>query len=297
VSTADDARQAVRSAKAEGYECIKTYSQLNAVSYNAIVDEAHKQGMKVIGHIPNVFRHKIEDAFAPHFGMVAHAEEFFKQTREDQTPEMLANLAANNGTWVCPTLVIIESAVQQGRSLESVRSLPELQYVHPLLQSKWLTANNYHKNATPESLARMERMTAFNKRLVRALKDAGVPMVAGTDAGSSGVVWGFSLHDELALLVEAGLTPVEALLTATRNPATWLGIDSLTGTIEPGKFADLVLLAANPLDDINNTRNISAVSVNGRWLDKPVLDTLLADLSRRNTAAKDKWEWSKRDQY
>jgi imidazolonepropionase-like amidohydrolase len=143
----------------------------------------------------------------------------------------------------------------------------------------------------------MERMTAFNKRLVRALKDAGVPMVAGTDAGSSGVVWGFSLHDELALLVEAGLTPVEALLTATRNPATWLGIDSLTGTIEPGKFADLVLLAANPLDDINNTRNISAVSVNGRWLDKPVLDTLLADLSRRNTAAKDKWEWSKRDQY
>jgi hypothetical protein len=131
--------------------------------------------------------------------MVAHAEEFFKQTegQNDQTPKMLAEIAKKNGTWICPTLIIIESAADQGRSLDGLRSLLSWQYVHPLLQSKWLTSNNYNKNATQKSITRIERMIEFNKRLVKELKEAGVPIVTGTDAGSSGVVWGFSLYDEL----------------------------------------------------------------------------------------------------
>ncbi len=83
--------------------------------------------------------------------------------------------------------------------------------------------------------------------LVKAFKEAGVPIVAGTDAGTSGVVWGFSLHDEIELLVKAGLTPEEALASATRLPATWLDIDDKIGTVEVGKYADLILLDANPL--------------------------------------------------
>lgn len=298
VNTPEDGRQAVRSAKAEGYEFIKVYSKLNAVTYKAIIDEAGKQEMKVIGHIPNAFKGKIEEAFIPHFDMVAHAEEFFKQTEGDeQNPEHLAQLAKTNGSWVCPTLIIIEAAAAQGRSPDAVKTLPSLQYVHPLLQSKWLTANNYNKNATAESILRLERIIEFNKNLVKALKKASVPIVTGTDAGSSGVVWGFSLHDELDLLVKAGMTAEEVLRSATCLPASWLKMSDKIGTIEAGKFADLILLDANPLVDIKNTRKIAGVLVNGRWLDKKKISYMLADLAKRNSAAKDKWDWQKRNEY
>ena len=298
-NTPSDGRQSVRMAKAEGYEFIKTYSQLNAETYKAIVDEANRQGMKVIGHIPNAFKGHIEEAFVSHFGMAAHAEELFKQTEgnSNQDPNQLAQLAKNNGTWLCPTLIVIVSAAEQGRTLDSLRTSPTLQYVHPLLQSKWLTSNNYNKNATPTSLARLDRMQSFNKQLVKACKDVGVPIVAGTDAGSSGVVWGFSLHDELALLVEAGLTPEEALASATRLPAAWLGIDSIVGSVEVGKCADLVLLDESPLTDIHNTTKIAGVFVNGRWLDASDIATLLAELSKRNTSTKHRYDWRKRDGY
>ncbi|HRO43561.1 MAG TPA: amidohydrolase family protein [Flavipsychrobacter sp.] len=298
-NTPSDARQSVRIAKAEGYEFVKVYSQLNIETYHAIVDEANNQGMKVVGHIPNAFKGKIEKAFVPNFGMVAHAEEFFKQTEKDsiQDVKYLAQLAKENGTWVIPTLITIVSIANQGRSLDSVRALPSLPYVHPLLQSKWLTANNYNKNATSESLARLERMIEFNNGLVKALKSIGVPIVAGTDAGISGVVWGFSLHDELELLVGAGLTPEEALNSATFLPAIWLGIDGIAGTVEVGKLSDLVLLDANPLEDIRNIRKIAGVFANGQWLDKARIDAMLSDLSKRNSDIKDKYDWNKRGVY
>ena len=298
-NTPADGRQSVRMAKAEGYEFIKVYSHLTIETYKAIIDEADKQGMKVIGHIPNSFKGRIEEALVPHFGMVAHAEEFTKHTRDfsDRDVQHYAKLAKENGTWVTPTLIVIESSADQARSLDNVRTLQSLQYVHPLLQSKWLTANRHNQGTSPERVARFERMIGFNSRLVKAFKKAGVPIVAGTDAGSSGVVWGFSLHDELELLVEAGLTPEEALTSATRLPAVWLGIDNMVGTIEAGKYADLVLLDANPLNDIKNTRKISGVFVNGRWLDRAGIDAMLSDLSQRNAGSKHEWEWSKRGEY
>lgn len=294
-----EGRQSVRMAKAEGYEFIKVYSQLNAETYKAITDEAGKVEMKVVGHIPNAFKGNIEHAFVPHFDMVAHCEEIFKQTEQDSAPDVtyIAGLVKQNGTWVTPTLRIIVSSIGQGRSLDSVKNLADLKYVHPLLQNKWLTANNYHKKATPNSIARLERMRDFNRRLVYALKEADVPIVAGTDAGSSGVIWGSSLHNELKLLTDAGLTPWEALNSATHLPAVWLGIDSLVGTIEAGKFADLVLLDANPLENIEHTRTIAGVFINGRWLDKARIDDMLDGLANRNAAMKDQYEWAKRGDY
>lgn len=294
-NTPEEGRLLVRNARVEGYDLIKVYSKLNIETYSAIVDEASKQGLKTIGHIPNAFQGKLEQAFVPHFGMVAHAEEFSKHsdslTSKDAT--RFAKLARSNGTWVSPTLTTMVWIARQTKSLESIRDLNTLQYVHPLFQSKWLTANNYNKNATPEDAAFFDQMVEFHFQLVKAFKEAGVPIVAGTDAGVSGVVAGFALHDELELLVQAGLTPQEALHAATLLPAQWLGIDNQVGSVEAGKLADLVLLDENPLTDIHNTRKIRAVFVNGKFLDRTKLNDLLADLSRRNTASRDLFDWKK----
>ncbi|MDO7174249.1 amidohydrolase family protein [Mariniflexile sp. AS56] len=298
-NTPNDGRQTVRLAKQQGYEFIKVYSNLNIETYKAIVDEASKQNMKVIGHIPTIFKGNTKEAFVPHFGMVAHAEEFSSQTDEYtiEVAEEFAKLAKDNNTWVMPNLSNLVYIAKQARSLDSVRNLPSFKYVHPLMQSKWIVSNQYNKGTSPERVAYFDSLVDFHISMVKALKNAGVPMVAGTDSGTSGIVWGFSLHNELELLVKAGLTEEEALISATRLPANWLEIEDKIGTVEIGKFADLVLLNANPLDNINNTRKIAGVFVNGEWVNKEWIDYMLSDLAEKNNRNKDKYDWNKRSEY
>jgi len=298
-NTPEDGRQTVRIAKAQGYEFIKVYSSLSMDTFKAIVDEAQKQGMKVVGHIPNAFKGRLEEAFVPNYSMVAHAEEYAKQTENfsDEDATRFAGLAKKNGTWLTPTLTTMVRIGEQARSLDAIRNLPTLKYVAPLMQSKWLTSNNYNTGTSPERVASIDKTAEFNVRLVKAFKEADVPIVTGTDAGVSGVVWGFSLHDEMELLVKAGLSTQEVLASATRLPATWLGIQDKIGTIEEGKFGDLILLEANPLDNISNARKISGVFVNGRWITRKKIDTMLSDLENRNTEAKNRVDWNKRKRY
>jgi imidazolonepropionase-like amidohydrolase len=294
VNTPEDGRQAVRSAKIEGYDFIKIYAYLNVETYFAIIDEANKQGIKTIGHIPDFTgKWKLKDAFVKGFGMVAHAEELtnYAVNYSKEEADTMAKVLKDNGTWLSPTLIVMEKILSQVKSLDELKALPTLKYVHPIFQSKWLTANKYNKMHSPEDIAHFEKYVKFNLLLVNACKKAGVPIVTGTDAGTSSVVNGFSMHNELELLVQAGLTTQEALNSATFLPAQWLGIDKKVGTIEIGKFADLVLLDKNPLSDINNTRKIAGVFVNGKWLDKKKLNAMLTDLANRNTADKDKFDW------
>jgi len=122
------------------------------------------------------------------------------------------------------------------------------------------------------------RKKVFSKKLeiVGPMRRAGVKFIAGTDLGNPYCFPGFSLHDELGLLVKAGLTPMEALQAATYNAAEFLGMKDSLGTVEAGKIADLVILEADPIVDIGNTRKIDAVVVNGKYYPKPALDEMLA---------------------
>ncbi|MDA8596676.1 amidohydrolase family protein, partial [Flavobacteriaceae bacterium] len=280
-NTPSDGRQTVRLAKAQGYEFIKVYSQLNVDTFKAIIDEANKQDMKVIGHIPTDFKGSTQKAFVPHFGMVAHAEEFSKQT-DDFTIEkakLFAQMSKENGTWLTPNLSNLVRISEQSRTLDSIRNLQSFKYVHPLMQSKWISSNQYNKGTSPERVAYFDSLVDYHIKLVKEFKNAGVPMVVGTDSGTSGIVWGFSIHDELKLLVDAGLTSNEVLISATRLPAEWLEIDDKIGTVETGKFADLILLEENPLENINNTKKISGVFFNGNWIGKEEIDELLSTLA------------------
>jgi imidazolonepropionase-like amidohydrolase len=291
-----DARQMVRDVQAEGYNFVKVYSRLEVETYLAIIDEANKRNIKVLGHIPEAFEGQLDKAFIPGFGMVAHAEEFSKHSDkfEDADAVRFAKLAKQSGTWVTPNLIAMHWIASQARSLDELKANPHNAYMHPLLQSKWVKANGYNPRLSkPSTVAYFDRMVEFHQRLVRALKAEGVPMVAGTDALLSGVVPGFSLHDELELLAGAGLTNAEVLAAATRLPAQWLGVDKDRGTIEVGKRADLVLLDADPLANIANSRKIAGVFLSGRYHDRKELDAMMADLAKRNKAGLKEFDWDK----
>jgi imidazolonepropionase-like amidohydrolase len=180
---------------------------------------------------------------------------------------VIATLARNH-TWVTPTLVVYQPYVH---AFDSASTHPEWAgYVPGLVQGGWV-----RRVATINPADSMAMRSYFSFDRTRELKEAGVKLLAGTDMPQTFVYPGFSLHYELELLVRSGLTPLEALRTATYNPAEFLGaLDSL-GTVGQGKLADLLLLDADPLADIRNTRRIAVVIANGRVFDQAARDQLL----------------------
>ena len=174
-----------------------------------------------------------------------------------------------NGTWQVPTLVVGWSIVAGDSVLSDSTSMA---IMPAATKAAWRTFVN-EMSADERRKERLDFAQALEA--TRLLHRAGVPLLAGTDVGNPLLVPGYSLHRELQLLVQAGLTPLAALQTATVNPARFLNATDSLGTVAPGKLADLVLLDANPLGAIANTRRIRAVVVNGRLLDRPALDAML----------------------
>ena len=154
-------------------------------------------------------------------------------------------------------------------------SAPLLRYIPDATRQEWIKEANGN---SAEDTENQRKLFASSFPLVHRMHRAGVQLLAGTDSGIEFRFPGFDLHTELALLVEAGLTPMEALQTATINPARWLGVEKTLGTVEKEKIADLVLLDANPLDDIHNTQKATAVIVNGRLISKSGLQAMLANI-------------------
>lgn len=245
--------------------------------------EASDAGQKSIEHMNGIL-----------LACSAHEEEIKKRGNVNQsTAEIIdtyddgkaASLFARfvkNRTWQVPTLTVRRAGafLNDSEFIQDAR----LKYIPPATRERWKPENDFrYRNRTPAEIATRKRLYQKERQLVGAMHRAGVPLMAGTDVGNPYVFPGFSLHDELALLVAAGLTPMEALQAATRNPAQFLGEKDL-GTVQQGKLADLVLLDADPLADIRNTTKIAAVVVRGRLMEREALDHLLAKVEAAGRA-------------
>lgn len=282
-ATASDGRQAVRDAKAEGYDFIKVYNRLDLPTFHAVVDEARQQRLNVAGHLIARGQGLTESLLRPGFGMVAHLQEYSHQSvkLDDAQIRRFAQMTKRNGTWVVTTLNADQRIADVLRDSGALSKWQQHQYMHPLTYRYWTDRNSLLADRSPARLARFERIVADDVRLLRAFIDADVPIVAGTDFPLPLQAPGFALHDELRAMVAAGMSAEQALLSATRLPATWLGVSQDRGTVEVGKRADLLLLAADPRADITNTRRIVAVFVSGRYLSEPALKRMLNTTAQR----------------
>jgi len=310
VGNAAEGRRAVLKVKEMGSDFIKVYSMLPRDAYFAIADEAKRQNMVFAGHVPEVIsageasdagQKSIEHLTGVLVACSAKEEELRKENearlRADgfrgdtimleefraldsfdakQAAALFARFKRND-TWMCPTLSVLRARAFIGDA--DFRNDSRLKYIQNFLRKQfWEDAFGFSsRTAGDNALARR----VFQKQLevVGMMKRAGVDFIAGTDTANPYVFPGFSLHDELALLVQAGFTPMEALQAATRDPARYLGLLDSVGTIEKGKIAELVLLDANPLAEIGNTRKINAVVVGGTLITRPELDKMLADVA------------------
>lgn len=319
VANDPDARQAVQKIKSSGFDFVKVYSDLPRDAYYAIADEAAKQGLVFAGHLPHsVSALEASDAgqksiehltgvlegCSPVGGEITRG---YKTNMADVTSQTGMNTAhlqvmralierllatydkeraaalfarfAKNGTWHCPTLTVRRSTAFLDDA--DFRNDPRLKYMLKPVRSSWQPENNrFFASRTVEDWAIRKRLYQKETETLAEMRRAGVRFLAGTDTANPFCFPGFSLHDELGLLVEAGFTPMEALQTATLNAAIFLGRAESLGTVEKGKFADLVLLEANPLENISNTRRIAAVVFGGELFERSRLDAMLAAAER-----------------
>jgi len=202
-------------------------------------------------------------------------EESALETYSPQKAKALFAELKRNQTWQCPTLTVLHSIAFLDDP--SFTNDSRLKYMPRDIRASWDPKTDFRlKTRTAEDWARSKKVFSKDAEIVGAMQRAGVEILAGTDTLNPYCFPGFSLHDELGLLVKAGLTPMEALQAATLNPARFMGKEKDFGTVETGKIADLVLLDANPLDDIANTKRIDAVVLGGKFFPRASLDGMLA---------------------
>jgi hypothetical protein len=283
-TTPDEVERAVVEQKRAGYDFIKLHGNLSREAYHRLNEVARREGIRVVGHLPRNLGP--DAAFAEHQYMIAHAEEFLYDTLSRSTDSSLSTVPAKFGEWarqtaaariwLTPNLTAYKAIGGMVQNLDSMLARPEMRYLPQSNQVGWGPATNPYTNRNPP-LRAAAIMTRYHllEKLVQTFSVADVGMLIGTDAMNTGVIPGFSAHDELADLVRAGLSPWEALHAATVNGAEFLGQPGDRGTVAVGQKADLILLDANPFENIANSRRIAGVMLRGRWFSREDVRALL----------------------
>lgn len=298
IKDAADGRRVVDELKNAGADFIKIQSLVPADGYFAAADEAKRLGLSFVGHVPDKVRaidvsnagQKSIEHLTGVFEACSTVEDElmakprgpgrgrFLSTYDPQRAKELIALFVKNQTWQVPTLYwergewLIEQTNKGADPLMKDAPVAWRDRTWPMF------TREISKGWSTDPIAQREAFFQAELKMIGEMNHAGVPILAGTDTAAGVRVYpGFSLHEELALLVKAGLTPMQALQSATRNAGKFLELSD-TGTIEKGKRADLVLLDANPLAKIENTRKIRAVVLNGRYLNRADLDRLQSQI-------------------
>lgn len=310
VANPEQARAAVREAKVAGYDFIKLTLYISPEVFEAIVDEAARSKIRIVGHVDPQVGVARALAAGQH---IEHLDNYAESILADNSPiktsvsdlgvfrlknwesidhldegklKRIAEATARSGTWTCPTLTLFKSAFAEKATDAELRARPDWRLQPPAHRDLYLRGHErYWKN--PPSEARRKRYVEIRNRLVKEIADAGGKILAGSDTPEWFLGYGYTLHREMENLVAAGLTPYQALSAATRNPAEFLQASAEWGTVEPGKRADLVLLAANPLDDIRNTTKINAVCLGGRWLESLALEAMIQNAAKKLSGSED----------
>jgi len=295
VLTPSDGRAAVRELAAAGVDMIKVYSRLSSATFFAIVDEAHGRGLKVVGHVPDTVT--IEAAAAagldssehdlgfdklmgrllgepvrPYYVSMGIDAPYFARQDEVDPGLLAASLAGlrDAGLTVCPTVVTLRDALTPGAYQEGRFAYSN--YVSETMRAAWDVIWGDSGSGSGEAPA-WEPWARFVVRL----HAAGIPLMIGTDASVPGLMPGFSVAAEMEIWQEAGLPAADVLRGATLVPAHFMGFSEDLGRLLPGMVASLVLLRANPLDDVGAVRQIESVFLRGKHFDRAALDALLRE--------------------
>ncbi|MCH8243801.1 MAG: amidohydrolase family protein, partial [Planctomycetes bacterium] len=261
--TADDARKAVRKLAKAGVDQIKVYSKLPAEAYQAAIDEAGKQGLKAVGHIPHSVT--LDDAIDAGQATIEHLDGF---------DVLMARAAGEEVPLPRPNR---GKFTRWGLYPKADKATPRKTYRRLRKTGVGMWKGERYARMSPGA----KRTVPLMQQVVAELHEAGVTLLCGTDLANPNVIAGHSLHEEMALFQDAGVPAADVLRSATITPAEVFGVADRLGTVEPGKTASLVLVEANPLADVRNARKIDAVFLRGKYFDREALDKLLENAKRQ----------------
>jgi imidazolonepropionase-like amidohydrolase len=266
VNSPEEAAKKVRDQKREGWDLLKVHPGLTRAEYDAMARTAREEKIRFGGHVPSEvgLLHAIEmgqETFDHLDGYVEYLEGDKGPVDEKNLAEVVKKSKAA-GVWVVPTMALWE-VLYGTLDLKTLRNYEELQYISQAAVDQWTKMYNDRLEQTPREAA--QNVVDNRIRVLRALNDGGVKILMGTDAPQQFSIPGFSLHRELQWMVRAGMTPYQIMVSGTRNVGEYFRKQDSFGTVEKGKRADLILLEANPLDDIANVSKIAGVMVIGRW--------------------------------
>jgi len=273
VKTADDGRAAVQLLKRRGVDLVKVHDHTPREAFFAIAEEARRENLRLAGHVPlGLTAEQVIDAGQRDIEHLSNLGLWRPcsggQKYSPESCRTFFETLARRGVWSTPTLAAMSEIMTIGTPASTVPP-DRMAYASKSLRAMWAGNQSISSPGAAQFLKVNAEVAAV---VTEDMATAGVGILAGCD----GMIAGFCVHDELAAMVQGGMTPLGALQTATLNPARYFGLQQTAGSVASGQSADLVLLDASPLTDITNIRRIRAVIVAGRFLDRTDLDKLLA---------------------